>query len=64
MFKVSMFFIFALLVTGCASGSVNTPPHTAQVTATKPDPKKLIKYTSNQGCHMLSNGYMVCPKVR
>jgi len=57
MFKVSLFSMFALLFCGCASSSSN-PSLSVKTTKTT----KLIKYASNQGCKMLSTGYMVCPK--
>ena len=62
MFKVSVVLVLALLCSGCASSASNSVVSAKSPVMKKSD--KLVKYASNQGCTMLSNGYMVCAKTR
>jgi len=59
MFKASLVFLISLLCNGCASSSsqLSNTVHVQKTT-------KLQRYASNDGCKMLPNGYMVCPKSR
>ena len=59
MFKVSLVFLISLLCNGCASSSSQLS-NTTHIQKTK----KLQRYVSNNGCKLLKNGYMVCPKSR
>ena len=58
MCKVSLVFLISLLCNGCASSSSQLS-NTTHIQKTK----KLQRYVSN-GCKLLKNGYMVCPKSR
>jgi len=65
MFKVSLVLLLSLLCNGCASSSSSNrfiAPAFAKSTSKNVD-NRLVKYATTQGCKMLSNGYMVCPKI-
>jgi len=65
MFKVSLVLLLSLLFNGCASSSSSNrfvASSFAKTTPKKAD-TRLVKYATAQGCKMLSNGYMVCPKI-
>ena len=62
MLKVLTISLFALLLNSCASSS-KTPLSSSLRTPSAPvQIEKLKSYANTQGCKMLSNGYMVCPK--
>ena len=60
MFKVSLVFIFSLICNGCASSSSNS----SAIVQFEKQTTKLERYASNDGCKLLKNGYMVCPKSK
>jgi hypothetical protein len=64
MLKISLVFLLSLICHGCASSSSSNrfvAPTLSKSTPTKVD-NRLIKYATTQGCQMMKNGYMVCPK--
>ena len=64
MLKVSLVFLLSLLCHGCASSHSSNRFITPKFTKTAPKKvdNRLIKYATEQGCKMMKNGYMVCPK--
>jgi len=54
MAKIIFILSLAILYSGCASTSTNSP--------LKKKVRHAEKYANNMGCKVLSNGYMVCPK--
>jgi len=65
MFKVSLVLLLSLLCHGCASSSSSNRfiAHNFAKTTPKKADKRLVKYATTQGCQMMKNGYMVCPKI-
>ncbi len=58
MFRVSLVFLFSIFCCGCASSSSSSATvHIQKI-------MKLQRYASNDGCKILANGYMICPKSR
>ncbi len=62
MFKVSLVIFIALLCNGCSSSTGKNSILPKILKATKQVNNRLVKYATNQGCQMMKNGYMVCPK--
>ena len=61
MLHTSLALMVLILCSGCATTS-NQSSSFAPRTSTPIKITKLIKYADNQGCRMLKNGYMICPK--
>ena len=61
MFKVSLVFFIALMYNGCAS-STSTPSAAKVNTPSTFKFQKRMGYAELNGCKVMQNGYMVCPK--